>query len=752
MSELVEVAGRQFIPTAELAIPHWGSASGDRPQPTLTIKDDDLFLITDTVGNIADSGVSHGAIGTLGLFCRDTRFLSRLEMQIEHQSPILLASSADSGFAIQVLCANPYISDEFPAETLGIEREIVLNGGMFEEITIHNYSTKKIECELSISFAADFADLFEVRGSKRDRRGTPWHEVHAQTGVLDTSPNGFTLAYRGLDDVFRESRLEFCHQLPARFHGYTAVWHIELAPHDSCQLGYRLQMLLDERPASRVAVPATLSQAKAAELEEEREWQDRITRITTSNPELNRAIERAQWDIYLLRQSFDRRKVLSAGVPWFSTLFGRDAAIVAMQTLILDASIAKETLFVLAEYQGREFNGWREEEPGKILHEIRFGEMARCGEIPHTPYYGTIDATPLWLMLYAEYYAWTHDRETIDRLWPNALAAMEWIDRRCRDTGYLSYNRQSPRGLANQGWKDSGDCIVDRHGKMASGSIALCEVQAYVYAAKTRLSEIAILQHDSELAEKWQLEAEGLKQRFNRDFWMPDLDYLALALDGEGNQVDSVTSNPGQCLMTGILEEEKARSVAERLLAPDLFSGWGLRTLSSDSPAYNPMGYHTGSVWPHDNALAILGLRAIGQVEPALSLAQSTIEAILQQPYCRPPELFCGYQRTPHRAPIPYPVACSPQAWATGSVFQILQMMVNLIPNVANNQVRIIHPSLLPSLERLSIKNLRISSTVMDLEITQPTSQDGDTETFAACRVKNKRGNLRVTIEDDTLA
>jgi glycogen debranching enzyme len=755
MSNTVELNGRVFVPATDLEIPEWGCVlANDRVQPTLTLKDDDLFLITDTLGNISGC-LRDETIASLGLFCRDTRFLSRLELQIEGRSPILLSSNADSGFALSVLCTNPNIRD-IRAETISIQREIALNGGLFEEITIHNYNTHPVSFEMSISFDADFADLFEIRGFGREHRGGLLRRVQPERQDSDphnwhlaSSPEELTLAYQGLDDAILESHLQFLHHIPDYLKGYTAVWHIDLQPHESYQLGYRLEMLMNNRPVSHVNIPMALNQAKAAELMEENTWRSQITQIRTDNPELNQVIERAEQDIYILRQTFDRGKVLSAGVPWFCTLFGRDALIAANQILILDPTIARETLAVLAQYQGQVDNEWREEQPGKILHELRMGEMARCQEIPHTPYYGTVDATPLWLMLYADYYNWTHDTDTLDRLWDNALAAMGWIDRQLAATGYLSYQRTSSRGLVNQGWKDSGDCIVDRYGKMATGAIALCEVQAYVYAAKMRMSSLAKIKQQTELAVRWQQEAHELKQRFNRDFWVDDLDYLALALDGTGKPVDSITSNPGQCLNLGILYPEKAKSVAERLQAPDMFSGWGIRTLSSDSPAYNPIGYHTGSVWPHDNSLIISGLRAIGEVDLALEVSQGLMDMTIQQPYHRPPELFCGHPRSPHHhTPIRYPVACSPQAWATGTIFQILQAIVNLIPHAPTNQLRIVDPTLPLSIRQISFKNLRVGSTLLDLEFTR--EQEAETEGMGAttsCRVVKKRGNLRVTIE-----
>ncbi|HEY9708556.1 MAG TPA: glycogen debranching N-terminal domain-containing protein, partial [Oculatellaceae cyanobacterium] len=632
--DTLQLEGKTFVPADQLPVPEWPCVFSERPQPTLTIKDNDLFLVTDTLGNIGGS-LEHDTNTSMGLFCCDTRFLSRLELQINGHSPVLLSSTADKGFALSVLCTNPSMDhgthveeggdklepdtpldgkahfDFAPlrADSIGINRELALNGALFEELTVCNYSTSPVRFQLSLSFDADFVDLFVVRGYSRKNKGQLLRAVPKELAGLEfdsledsdeesqlsnlatfhpSKPaSELTLAYKGLDGVLMESHLEFIHRQPNYLKGYTAIWELELDSHETQKLGYRLQMLTNNRPTSTVTAPATLGQARAAELSEQQEWRQQVTQIRSDKNTFNRVIERAEQDVYLLRQSFGKGKVLSAGVPWFSTLFGRDSIIAASQTLMLDPTIARETLNILAEYQGKTENEWRDEQPGKILHELRMGEMARCEEIPHTPYYGTVDATPLWLMLYAEYYTWTHDTDTLDHLWSNAIAAMDWIDRSCRATGYLSYYRQSKRGLANQGWKDSGDCIVNRKGELAKGAIALCEVQAYIYSAKIRLAEIARMKKRLDLADRWQDEAKDLKRRFNQDFWIDDEDFCALALDGEGNQVDSISSNPGHCLNLGILSPEKAYSVAERLRAPDMFSGWGIRTLSSLSPAYN---------------------------------------------------------------------------------------------------------------------------------------------------------------------
>jgi glycogen debranching enzyme len=731
----------RFVTKAEAQLPEWGCVLGGLPQPLLTLKDDDLFLLTDTFGNIGGCAVE-GENNSMGLFCHDTRFLSRLELQLDRRPPILLSSSADKGFAMTVLSTNPRI-DQIPAETIGIKREIVLNGGLFESITISNYSMGPIEFELSISFDADFADLFEVRGWHRERRGEmlchlPESMDSLAEGIM--APKDLTLAYRGLDESLLETRIEFQDTPPDKLFGYTAIWLVSLPSHAKLTLGYRLQMYRNGESISQVNAPMTLAQAQAAEIHEAHNWQLQATQIRSDKNTFNRLIERAEQDVYLLRQTFTNGQALSAGVPWFSTLFGRDSIIAASQILMLNPQVGRETLRILAYYQGQKEDEWKDEQPGKILHEIRYGEMARCAEVPHTPYYGTVDATPLWLMLYAEYFAWTADRQTIDELWPNALAAMDWIDRAMVETGYLSYHRRSKRGLDNQGWKDSGDCIVNARGELAQGSIALCEVQGYVYAAKARLAQIARLRGETELAYRWDEDARNLKHRFNIDFWMADQDFCALALDGEGKAVDSITSNPGHCLNLGIFTSENAYSVAERLRAPDMFSGWGIRTLSTLSPAYNPMGYHIGSIWPHDNSMTAIGLRSLGLVDQALEVAQGLFDMTQKQPYHRPPELFCGFERVEGDAPIRYPVACSPQAWATGSLFQLIQSMINLVPDAPGNYLRIIDPALPDSINYLSLQNLRVGTTFLDLEFERSGSS-------TACRVLKKRGNLRVVIE-----
>jgi glycogen debranching enzyme len=738
--EPYQLNGQFYCPISVTDSPERAFASNPQQQSTLVIKNDDLFLVTDRLGNILNPPDSRIVTG---LFCHDTRFLSRAELQIEGRSPVLLGSNSEGSHSLQIHCTNPPIADQLKPESLGIQRSITLCGGLFEELEIRNYQTYPVEVEISLSFATDFQDVFEVRqyGDGRSRRGQslqPTCQVDRTCADWDLA-----FAYQGLDGALMEARLHLTHQRPDCWQGNTAVWRLHLNSQTTHRLGYRLELRTNDRPTSKVPMPPSLPAARRAAHQAMEDWLDHSTRIRTDNSTINAMIERAEQDIYALLQSFDRGeeqgRVLAAGIPWFSTLFGRDSILAAAQTLILNPTIARDTLLTLAYYQGRADRAWQDEDPGKILHELRFGEMARNGEIPHTPYYGTVDATPLWLMLYADYYAWTGDRATRDRLWPNALAAMDWIDRQCQATGYLCYARRAALGISNQGWKDSGDCIVDRAGQLVKGPIALCEVQGYVYAAKIRLSAIAEELGHQALADQWRQAAADLQERFNRDFWLPVDDYCALALDGEGRPVDSITSNPGHCLATGILKPDRAVRVARRLQAPDLASGWGIRTLSSQSPAYNPISYHLGSVWPHDSAITASGLRAIGWVEAALAIGSNLLEMTAMQPDNRPPELFCGFDRQPGQAPIPYPVACSPQAWATGSLFQVLQLMINPVPNAPHQRFDLQQPALPPTINQLSLHNLAIGDARVDVTCVRSNGA-------IVCQSSLRQGELTVRV------
>jgi len=403
--------------------------------------------------------------------------------------------------------------------------------------------------------------------------------------------------------------------------------------------------------------------------------------------------------------------------------------------------VAVETLEILAAYQADAEDPERDAEPGKILHELRVGEMARTGEVPHRPYYGTVDATPLWLVLLGATHDWTGDRGLVDRLWPNALRALDWIDRYGdRDgDGFVEYERRTERGLLNQGWKDSSDGIRDRHGQQAVPPIALVEVQGYVFDAKRRIARLARMRGDEEMAIRLEAEAEALRRRFEDAFWVEDRGFYALALDGAKRPADAIGSNPGHCLWSGIVAPERASRVVERLLGPDLFSGWGVRTYAAGQPGYNPIGYHTGTVWPHDVSLIAAGLKRYGHHEAANRLVGRVFEAAQHFPDFRLPELFCGFDREVSPFPVPYPVACSPQAWAAAAPFLFLETMLGLHPHADRGELELVRPYLPDWLTRVNVSGLRVGEGSADLLVHR---WRGGTST----EVLRKSPGLQVTI------
>jgi glycogen debranching enzyme len=448
-------------------------------------------------------------------------------------------------------------------------------------------------------------------------------------------------------------------------------------------------------------------------------WQRGTTSVSSDHELFNLVIRRSVSDLRLLVNDGpgpDERYV-AAGVPWFATLFGRDALISAFQSLAFRPQIAIETLEVLAALQATEDDPWRDAEPGKILHELRTGEMARSGELPHTPYYGSVDSTPLWLILFGATFDWTGDRAVVDRLWPNAMAALDWIDRYGdRDgDGFVEYQRRSERGLLNQGWKDSSDAIRDREGIEAKPPIALAEVQGYVFDAKRRMARLARVRGEDALADRLDAEATALAERFEEAFWVEDRRYYAMALDADKRQADAIASNAGQCLWTGIVSSERARDVVEHLLRPSMFSGWGVRTFAADQPGYNPIGYHTGTVWPHDTAIAAAGLRRYGFDDAADTLSSGILAAAQHFPAFRLPELFCGFDRASTGSPIAYPVACSPQAWAAGSALMLIRTMLGLEADAPNRGLTLDRPILPAGLTKVVVRGIRVGEASCDL-------------------------------------
>ena len=453
--------------------------------------------------------------------------------------------------------------------------------------------------------------------------------------------------------------------------------------------------------------------------EQYRIWTDRATRVDSDGELLDLAIQRSVADLRLLMNDGPRPglRYIAAGVPWFTTLFGRDAIITALEALPFMPDLAVETLRVLADWQATDRDPGRDMAPGKILHELRFGEMVRTREIPHRPYYGSIDATPLWLVLLGETTRWTGDLDLVRELWPNVLAALAWIDADgdIDGDGFIEYVRGGPQSLFNQGWKDSGDSIRHRDGSIAQPPTALVEVQGYVYDAKLRVAELARLIDQPDLATRLESEAADLRRRFDAAFWMSDVGYYAVALDADKRQVGSITSNPAHGLWSGIVPEERVAQIAERLMGPELDSGWGIRTYAAGQPGFNPIGYHTGSIWPHDNALAAAGLKRAGRHDEAGRIATRIFEAARESPEFRLPELFCGFTRDPASLPVPYPVACSPQAWAAAAPLSLLQTMLGMHARAADGILELDRPHLPTWLGKVTVHNLRVGGQTVDL-------------------------------------
>jgi glycogen debranching enzyme len=451
------------------------------------------------------------------------------------------------------------------------------------------------------------------------------------------------------------------------------------------------------------------------------DWDSRSTHFESSNSVFKQMVATCKGDFHALQIPEAREHVVAAGIPWFATMFGRDSIIASYQSLVLNPQLAAETLRVLAMNQGKEKNDWCDEEPGKILHEYREGEMTRADEMPFGPYFGSVDATPLWLILLSETFNWTADEQLVKEMLPHAYRALEWIDTHgdLDGDGFVEYLRRSPRGLANQGWKDSWDAIMHRDGEIARAPIALCEVQGYVYEAKYRMASLLRAFGDTRAADRLKREAADMQKRFEKAFWMPKFGFYAMALDAEKRQTQVVSSNPGHLLFTRMLPQERAKTVTQRFMREDLFSGWGWRTISRDERIFNPLSYHRGSVWPHDNSIIAHGMALYEFREPANQVFSTLFEAALRFRDYRLPELFCGIHRREHDEPVQYPVSCSPQAWASGAVFLLLTSVLGIRPSAPRKELNIVNPSLPPFMDQLSIRNMRVGGSRVGLDFTR---------------------------------
>jgi glycogen debranching enzyme len=731
----LETAPARFLPVRSLPI-----VKATDLGSVQVLKHGNRFLLTDSFGDI------HPDSRGLGLYHGDTRILSCSVLRVGGARPVLLQTSVGANFRGGIQMTNPsadrnpdakvHPAAKLVGRTIEISRDRLIGGdGVSERLRIVNHAAEPAVLLVELELGADGADIFEVRGYPRKGRG--------QLLPVAVTDRRVTFRYVGLDSIERLTHMAFSEAAgtvesvtdarPDGSDSGAAVrlgWTLDLGPGELRELTWTTWS--SERPASPVDAPEPTSPAEHEALfppvprispdegaAAYHAWERGTTSVDSDHELFNLVVRRSISDLRLLVNDGpgEDQRYVAAGVPWFTTLFGRDALIVAFQALAFRPQIAVETLEVLAAYQATADEPWRDAEPGKILHELRTGEMARAGELPHTPYYGSVDSTPLWLIVLGATFDWTGDRDLVERLWPNALAALDWIDRYGdRDgDGFVEYERRSDRGLLNQGWKDSSDAIRDRHGREAVPPIALAEVQGYVFDAKRRMASLARMRGDEALATRLEADAEALAARFEASFWVEDLRYYAIGLDRDKKPADGIGSNAGQCLWSGIVAPERARDVVEQLLRPSMFSGWGIRTYGADQHGYNPIGYHTGTVWPHDTSLIAAGFKRYGFDDASNRLVGQMMEAAQGFPDYRLPELFCGFDRTEAHTPVPYPVACSPQAWAAGSSFLFLQTMLGLRAHADRKELELWHPHLPDWLGKVTLTDLRVGDASVDL-------------------------------------
>jgi len=700
-----------------------------------TIKNNKIFLVTDQNGDIVGGNTSG-----FGLYADDTRFLSRLELKINNTKPVILSSSSEAGHSSVIIGTNVVMPDNVdPAkkiiqETVQVKRESIIYGDYFETITIANYNLFEIGTKLELFFDADFLDIFEVRNISPIEKGGQKKVIYENDSLK--------FIYQDITGATLAAEIVFIEETPINIQDGTVLFEFSLGTNAKKEIKYQINLRSTASLSEKLSA-YDFNEAFEKAVIDDKNWLESSARFFSNNEDFNEMMTRGSRDINMLRINAHYGEYIAAGIPWFTTLFGRDSIITARQCLLLNPNIAKNTLETLARFQGKEDNPWRDEEPGKILHEIRFGELARSNKIPHSPYYGTVDATPLWIILLYDYFKWTNDRETLDKLWVNALDCLMWMDNYALiNNGYASYIKRSPEGLDNQGWKDSWNSNIHKDGSYAEAPIALIEVQGYFYAAKIRLAQLADYKGENNLKLKLLAEAQKFKEKFHRDFWMEDLQFYAMGLDKYGKQMKVISSNPGHCLETGIIDDYYANIIAEKFFTVNMFSGWGIRTLSNEIISYNPMSYHNGTIWPHDNSLIAYGLAKIGRVDLAIRATTSLFEAARLMRYKRLPELFCGFSRIYNRQdpPVSYPVACIPQAWAAASSFLMIQAMLNIVPDAQNQELKIYNPIMPMWLDYLRIENIKVGNATANLEFRK-------TQRSHVIDVLDKRGNLDIIIK-----
>ena len=712
------------VPEAPFYIPSTGSAA----RPRRTLKHDDTFVVLDSHGDI---GASAG--GPDGLFHCDTRFLSRLEFLLNGLQPLLLGSNVrDDNTLLTVDLTNPdmYVDDHLtlPKDTLHVVRTIFLwRDTAYQRLAIRNHGDRPVDLRLAILFDSDFADLFEVRGMRRKHRGLLGRHV--------AEPAAAVLSYRGLDATLRQTLLSF-DPPPDELTATMASYRLDLAPKEARPLFFAVACGAPEPPA-----PLPVLRAMSALQRHRRAVSQDTATVETSNDLFNEVLCRSMADLHMLMTHTPQGPYPYAGIPWYSTTFGRDGLITALQMLWLDPRVARGVLRRLAAYQAKTDDAASDAQVGKILHEMREGEMASLREVPFGLYYGSVDSTPLFVMLAGLYAERTGDDATFAALWPAIEAALAWIDGPGdRDgDGFVEYYRATEQGLANQGWKDSHDAIFHADGRLAEGPIALAEVQGYVYCAKLLAARCADRLGWTERALELRSEADLLAERFDARFWCGDIKTYALALDGNKDPCRVRTSNAGQVLFTGIAKPARATKVADDLLRPSFFSGWGIRTVADTEARYNPMSYHNGSIWPHDNALIALGLARYGLKRAVERLFEGMFDAASYMEMQRLPELFCGFRRSRGSGPTLYPVACAPQAWASATPFTLLEASLGLQFDPIANEIRLHNPRLPAFLDHVVLRNLQLKQSSVDLKVRRHAND-------VSVEILERRGHVQVSV------
>jgi glycogen debranching enzyme len=720
LTDIVRVADEYYVRASS-------ALADDR---TRVLKSGDTFLVANRYGDIEDLGISQ-----FGLFHVESRHLSRFTMRINQQTPLLLGSTVrdDNAFlSVDVTNGDSTPSgstnDDVPRGTVHIFRsQFLIQGCRYEHIRVLNYGLTPVRLTLLFQFDADFADIFEVRGTKRARRGErlPDH----------IDGNAAILSYKGLDGVFRRTRIEFSPR-PASLTAHQASYSVVFAPQQESSIFCTVAC---QRDAATNGVAPFETAYRAVQRELERPHSEECV-ITTFSESFNAWLDRSGADLRMLIEGNPEGPYPYAGVPWFSTVFGRDGIITALECLWTSPRIAESVLKYLAETQATEEIPEQDAEPGKILHEMRRGEMAVTKEVPFGRYYGSVDSTPLFVMLAGAYYHRTGDLKFIREIWPNIKRALNWIETygdRDRD-GFVEYEQRSSKGLTQQGWKDSQDSVFHADGRLADAPIALCEVQGYAYAAKRAGSLLAGILQEPDLAAKLDSDAQNLKAKFDEAFWCEEIGSYALALDGNKKQCRVRASNAGHALFTGIAVPQHAEATANSLMNDHSFCGWGVRTVAACEARYNPMSYHNGSVWPHDNAMIGLGFSNYGLQQHVVRIIEGLHEASRYVELHRLPELFCGFHRRPEtNGPTLYPVACSPQAWSAGSVYMLVQACLGLTVRAPERQVCFTRPSLPSNLTEIRVQNLRIADAQIDFVVRRVGAS-------VKTEILRKAGNIEV--------